>query len=316
MYLLSWALSPCCFRERVHRLTVYTLFEGTSASILWGAKEEQRGEEGPKDLTQPLDRRLVTVVAECCQHAGEGRKGIRPLGVLRALGHLACDHRWPQRTLGPIISRLNERVVQKAQQVIPVMMPTELVQQPLVVRVRQQAVAETIGDRPVPVRRHISMPASHLPPAQRAPAYLHPVLRHLGPRNWWDVCGVGQVHSLMLQPSTTLGAGFHSHLHPHLHWRLGGLIRRGRLAVAQGASSGLASRSLGVGRPRPLRKGSGLAPPAPPVFGVLFAQPFHGRSQLPNMLSESDNQSHQIVVLQRSHIFLGCKHSQSLQTLA
>ena len=30
MYLLSWALSPCCFRERVHRLTVYTLFEGTS----------------------------------------------------------------------------------------------------------------------------------------------------------------------------------------------------------------------------------------------------------------------------------------------
>ena len=30
MYLLSWALSPCCFREKVHRLTVYTLFEGTS----------------------------------------------------------------------------------------------------------------------------------------------------------------------------------------------------------------------------------------------------------------------------------------------
>ena len=34
MYLLSWALSPCCFRESVHRLTVYTLFEGTLEDVL------------------------------------------------------------------------------------------------------------------------------------------------------------------------------------------------------------------------------------------------------------------------------------------
>ena len=40
MYLLSWALSPCCFRERVHRLTVYTLFEGTSPrSVGRGTKQ-------------------------------------------------------------------------------------------------------------------------------------------------------------------------------------------------------------------------------------------------------------------------------------
>ena len=37
MYLLSWALSPCCFRERVHRLTVYTLFEGTSIPLAFSA---------------------------------------------------------------------------------------------------------------------------------------------------------------------------------------------------------------------------------------------------------------------------------------
>ena len=32
-------MSPCCFRERVHRLTVYTLFEGTSLLTLWVTSE-------------------------------------------------------------------------------------------------------------------------------------------------------------------------------------------------------------------------------------------------------------------------------------
>lgn len=97
------------------------------------------GSGGKEDKVQTFYRSMDAVFRQCPHHTGEGRKGVGSRQVFRALRHLACDYRRPQGSLRPIVGRLDARVVQEAQQVSPVMMVSDLVEQPLVVRVLRES---------------------------------------------------------------------------------------------------------------------------------------------------------------------------------
>ena len=75
----------------------------------------------------------------------KGREGIRTTGVLRAVRYLPRDHCRAERSLSTVVGRLNAWIIQETQQVTPVIVPTEFVLQPLVVRIRHGTVAEMIG---------------------------------------------------------------------------------------------------------------------------------------------------------------------------
>ena len=168
---------------------------------------------------------------------------------------------------------------------------------------RHRPPSHSMGAGSVLIRRNLGVLTPHLPATGHAPAHLHPVLRHARLRDQWNVRSVGHVHSLMLEPSSTLRAG--TPRHPHLHGWLGDLFWKRRFPVAKGALSGLAARGLGVGSPRPLGEGGCLALAAAPQVFDLLAQRFIDESQLlnlplepGNLLSETDDQRQEVRLAQ------------------
>ena len=107
------------------------------------------------------------------------------------------------------------------------------------------------------VRPNIGMPATDLPAAGPAPAYLHPVRRHLRTPNRRNVCHVGNSHSLILESASASRTDLHRHR--HLYDRLGDFIGRGRLAVAEQPHIRLAAGTLGLAASPALRERSRLA---------------------------------------------------------
>ena len=101
----------------------------------------------PEELVKSFHHGGDALLRQRPHHTGEGRKSMCARGVLRALRHFASDHSRAQRPLGSVVRRLNVRVLQEAQQVAPIMVPTNLIEQPLIVRIRQTAVAQVMGDR-------------------------------------------------------------------------------------------------------------------------------------------------------------------------
>ncbi len=97
-------------------------------------------------MQQPIYQRPSPGLGQCPHHAGESRKGVSPPGGLRTLRHLAGNDRRTQRPLGPVVGGLNARIVQEAQQIAPVVVPPQFVEQPPVVGVLQGAVTQMMGD--------------------------------------------------------------------------------------------------------------------------------------------------------------------------
>ena len=100
----------------------------------------------PKDLVQSLHHGGNPLLCQRPYHTGEGRKGVCSGVVFRALRDLASDHGGTQGPLGPVVRRLDARVLQEAQQVAPVMLRADAVEQPLIVRIRQQPRAQMIDE--------------------------------------------------------------------------------------------------------------------------------------------------------------------------
>ena len=88
---------------------------------------------------------IAAIASQGPDYAGEGGEGIRTTDVLRAVRYLPRDHCPTERSLSTVVGRLNAWIIQETQQVAPVMVPTEFVLQPPVVRIRHGTVAEMIG---------------------------------------------------------------------------------------------------------------------------------------------------------------------------
>ena len=164
---------------------------------------------------------------------------------------------------------------------------------------------------PVLVRRNIGMPPSDLLTAGPAPAYLHPVPRHLGSGNRRNVGCVDNPHSLMLESASTSVAGVLSHR--HLYNRLGDFIGRRRLSVAERPHTRLAAGTLGSAASPTLGERSRLALSCSLELGELLVQLFLGRRQLRNLPLQLRDQPHQFVALRGREVF-GLTHSQSIKT--
>jgi hypothetical protein len=149
-----------------------------------------------------------------------------------------------------------------------------------------------MGAGPVLICRNIGMPASNLLAARHAPPYLHPELRHywLGGRR--DVGDVSDIHSLILELPSAYRADVRCHL--HVHRRSRNLIGRRRLPVAERAFPWLATRSLGVGRPRPLGERSALTLASTLEVGDLLVQLFYGCRRFGKLLLESANSARRL----------------------
>ena len=88
---------------------------------------------------------IAAIASQGPDYAGEGGEGIRTTDVLRAVRYLPRDHCRAERSLSTVVGRLDAWIIQETQQVAPVMVPTEFVLQPPVVRIRHGTVAEMIG---------------------------------------------------------------------------------------------------------------------------------------------------------------------------
>lgn len=99
-----------------------------------------------EEMMQCFHHRLGSDLWQGPDYTGESGEGIGTSLVLRALGYLASNHCRAQCSFGPVVGGLDTRVLQKAQEVAPVMVPPNLVQQPLVVPVRQDPVSKMVGD--------------------------------------------------------------------------------------------------------------------------------------------------------------------------
>ncbi len=83
------------------------------------------------------DRLTTTLPSQGPDYAGGGRERIRTTDVLRAVRYLPRDHCRAERSLSTVVGRLNAWIIQETQQVAPVIVPTEFVLQPTVVRIRK-----------------------------------------------------------------------------------------------------------------------------------------------------------------------------------
>src|SRR5262249_60893281 len=119
-------------------------------------------------MQQSFDDGLGAGLGQRTHHTGEGGKGLGAPCVLGTLRDLAGDHGWPQGPLGSVVGGLDAGGVQKAQEIAPVVMPPQLVEQPLAVRVLQPTVpqmmsnyvSETLGlgGQPPPVASRVGKP--------------------------------------------------------------------------------------------------------------------------------------------------------------
>ena len=103
----------------------------------------RRSEEAVESLHHGVD-------ALFCQGLHDtftGLKGMRSWPIFRALRHLARAHGGAQDALGPIVGGLDAQVRQAPQQIPMLMVPADVVEQPLMVRLRQAAMTQGMGDR-------------------------------------------------------------------------------------------------------------------------------------------------------------------------
>ena len=128
-----------------------------------------------EDTVESLHGGVAALFCQGLHDTFQGLKSMRSRGIFRALRHSTCDHGWTQDARGPIVGGLDARVRQEPQQLPPIMVPAHLVQQPLLVRIRQAAVPQGMGDRVLQalgLRRDVC----HLPRGIRPPL-LHRVLQ-------------------------------------------------------------------------------------------------------------------------------------------
>ena len=60
--------------------------------------------------------------------------------VLLAVRNLAVDGSWAQGLFGPIVRRLDPWIAQEAQRVAPLTVPTQFIEQPLIVGIFQTTI--------------------------------------------------------------------------------------------------------------------------------------------------------------------------------
>ena len=102
----------------------------------------------------------------------------------------------------------------------------------------------TVRTRPVLVRTNLGVASSYPSAAATTPTHLHPVFSHLRSGHRGDIGHVCKTHSLMLESASTSRATVPGHL--HIHRRLGDLICRGRLTVAEVPHARLSTRTSGL----------------------------------------------------------------------
>src|SRR5512135_3422987 len=91
------------------------------------------GGDAPEQERQPLHH--ILALTHCrLDHTGERLERPRARVGLRALRHLALDHREPEPALGIVVRRLDPWIRQEPQQIAAGMMSAEFVEQTLVVR--------------------------------------------------------------------------------------------------------------------------------------------------------------------------------------
>ena len=148
--------------------------------------------------------------------------------------------------------------------------------------------------------------------AAETPAYPHPVFCHLRSGHRGDVGHVCNLYSLILESASTSGTVVVGHR--HIHWRLGDLICRGRLAVAERPYARLSAGTFGsVGSPTLGERGC-LALSRSLGLGEFLTQLFDRRRKTRNLILLSADQGDQLPVFTGSGESLSDAHSRSIRT--
>ena len=124
---------------------------------------------------------------------------------------------------------------------------------------------------------------------------MDPVLSHLRSGHRRDVGHVGNIHSLLLEHSSTSGTVVVGHR--HIHWRPRQLICRGRLPVAEVPHARLSTRTSGLVGPSTLGERRRLTLAGPLGGGELPAQLLDRRGQTRVVTLQSVYLDDKIVVL-------------------
>ena len=167
----------------------------------------------------------------------------------------------------------------------------------------------TVRTRPRTVRTNLGVASSYPSAAATTPTYLHPVFCHLRSGHRGDVGHVGNIHSLLLEHSSTSGTVVVGHR--HIHWRPRQLICRGRLTVAEVPHARLSTRTSGLVGPSTLGERRRLTLAGPLGGGELPAQLLDRRRQTRNLILLSADQGDQLPVFTVWRVSV-CTHSRSI----
>ena len=116
-----------------------------------------------KDVVQTYNEGLHAIVFhQGAYHAGERRMRVGSRGIFRALRHFAGNHGWPQDALRPVVRRLDPWILKEAEQVATIVVAANLIEQALIVGVRQTAVAQMMRDR-IPQALRVGVEVGHRP---------------------------------------------------------------------------------------------------------------------------------------------------------
>ena len=102
----------------------------------------RRREETPQIGDGGLSARL----SGCLNHTDESRESLGAALVLRAVGDFAGDHRRSERSLRPVVGRLEPLYAKETKQVAMVLVQADTVLQSLIVIVLQAAVPQVKGE--------------------------------------------------------------------------------------------------------------------------------------------------------------------------
>ena len=159
------------------------------------------------------------------------------------------------------------------------------------------------------VRTNLGVASSYPSAAATTPTHLHPVFCHLRSGHRGNVGHVCNIHSFLLEHSSTSGTVVVGHR--HIHWRLGDLICRGRLAVAERPYARLSAGAFGlVGSPTLGERGC-LALSRSLGLGELLTQLFDRRRKTRNLILLSADQGDQLPVFTGWRVSV-CTHSRSI----
>ena len=121
-----------------------------------------------KDIVQTCDEGTYPIVFhQGAYHAGERRMRVGSRGIFRALRHFAGNHSWPQDALRPVVRRFDPWVLKEAEQVVTIVVAANLIEQALIVGVRQTAVAQMMRER-VPQALCVGVEVGSPPPRDRS----------------------------------------------------------------------------------------------------------------------------------------------------